>query len=115
MSNGSGRWAYAREILFALAVIALTFLNFGHISVSAAGDIQITPDSWCGDAMAPEGTPHSPCHACRVDGAALPPPPVDATPVCFAVAIASYETPFAVAPAPLTQRSVQPRGPPALV
>ena len=116
MITGGHRWtAYRRETLLALAVIALVFLNFGHISVTASGDLHITPDSWCGEPMAPEGDAHAPCHACRVDGAALPPPPADATPVCFDVAIVSYDAPFAIVPAPLTQRPIQPRGPPALV
>ncbi len=65
--------------------------------------------------MAPEGDAHAPCHACRVDGAVTAASPADATPVCFDVAIVSYDAPFAIVPAPLTQRPIQPRGPPALV
>ena len=102
-------------MLFALAVVALTFLNFGHITVAVSGDLEITPDSWCGDPVTPEGAPHAPCHACRVDGAALPSPPADATPVCFDVAIVSYDAPFAVVPAPRAHRAMQPRAPPALI
>ena len=108
-------WLYLREIFLALAVVALTFLNFGHISVSASGDLQVTPDSWCGSPMAPEGVAHAPCHGCRVDGAALPPPPVEASPVCFSFAIIAYEAPIVASRSPLAQRPIQPRGPPALV
>ncbi len=115
MSSRPQHWVYLRETLLALAVIALVFLNFGHVAVTASGDFHITPDSWCGDPLAPNGDAHAPCHACRVDGAALPPPPVDASPVCFAVAIVAYDSPILAPVAPLAQRPVQPRGPPALV
>lgn len=116
MTTARHRWTiYLRETLLALAVIVLTFLNFGHISVAASSDLRITPDSWCGDPMAPEGAAHAPCHACRADGAALPPPPADATPVCFSVAPVAYDAPLRVTSDPLTQRPIQPRGPPALV
>jgi len=115
MLTSRHRWIYLRETLLALAVVALTFLNFGHTSVSASGDFTVTPDSWCGSPMAPEGVAHAPCHACRVDGAALPPPPVEAAPVCFAVAAVAYVAPILMPVLPLTQRPVQPRGPPAFV
>ena len=115
MKAGRHHWLYARETVFALAVLALTFLNFGHLSVSASGSLQVTPDVWCGDPMTPGGASHAPCHACRVDGAALPPPPAEAIPVAFAthaVAYARIAAPLAPATALAT---AQPRGPPALV
>ena len=115
MNSRRNRWIYLRETLLALAVVALTFLNFGHISVSASGDIFVTPDSWCGSPMAPDDVAHAPCHACRVDGANLPPPPVEATPVCFAFATLVYAELIATPVLPVAQRPVQPRGPPALV
>lgn len=115
MRSGGHRWAYARETLFALAVIALTFLNFGHVSVSASGAVQVTPDSWCGSPLAPEGAPHAPCHACRTDGAALPPPPVAVAAVSYVFSPVFY-TKQIDAPAPrLTASPIQPRGPPAPV
>ena len=106
---------HLREMLLALAVVALTFLNFGHVSVSASGDIQVTPDSWCGSPLAPEGTPHSPCHACRADGVAPPPPPAAIEPVCFVATPVAYIAPVAAIELPLDTRPAQPRGPPALV
>lgn len=113
MSTGGKRWAYARETLLALAVIALTFLNFGHVSVTASGDFQIVPDSWCGDPLQPDSPTHAPCHACRVDGAALPPPPVEAAPVCFTTVAVVYEPLSLPIAAPVGRSLAQPRGPPA--
>ena len=115
MTTRRHRWIYLRETLLALAVVALTFLNFGHISVNASGDVLVTPDSWCGSPVAPGDVAHAPCHACRVDGAALPPPPVEASPVCFTVTSAAYAAPIVTPALPVAQRPVQPRGPPALV
>lgn len=115
MSTGGHRWAYAREMLLALAVIALTFLNFGHVSVTASGDLQVTPDSWCGSPLAPDGIAHAPCHACRVDGAALPPPPACVEPVAFAAIPVAYATPVLTTVRVLHTRLAQPRGPPAPV
>lgn len=115
MSAGGKRWAYVRETLLALAVLALTFLNFGHVSVSASGDVQITTDSWCGTPLAPEGIAHAPCHACRADGVALPPPPAETAPVCFAAIAIVYDALQVRPDAPPALRLAQPRGPPALV
>jgi hypothetical protein len=115
MSVGGTRWAYAREIVLALAVLALTFLNYGHVSVSASGDVQVTPDSWCGSPLAPDDIAHAPCHACRVDGAALPPPTACVEPVAFAAVLVAYVAPIAVTEQPLRVRPSLPRGPPSLV
>jgi hypothetical protein len=115
MSAGGKRWAYVRETLLALAVIALIFLNFGHVSVTASGEFQIVPDSWCGDPLLPDSPTHAPCHACRVDGATLPPPPAEIAPVCFTTVAVAYEPlslPFA---GPVARSLAQPRGPPSLV
>ena len=115
MTTRRHSWLYMREIVFALAVVALTFLNFGHISVSASGDLLVTPDSWCGSPMAPEGVAHAPCHACRVDGTALPPAPIETTPVCFTFALVAHVEPIVAPARPIAQRPAQPRGPPVLV
>lgn len=115
MSTAGKRWAYAREIVLALAVLALTFLNYGHVSVSASGDLQVTPDSWCGSPLAPDDIAHAPCHACRVDGAALPPPPACVEPVAFAVVPVAYVAPAVTTVRVLHARPILPRGPPALV
>ena len=105
-----------REILLAAVVIALTFLNFGHVAVSASGDFRITPDSWCGDPLAPGSADHTPCHACRIgNGADLPPPPAAIEPVAFVVAPGAYAAPLAQFDLPVHTRPAQPRGPPSLV
>jgi hypothetical protein len=107
---------YLRETLLALLVVALVFLNFGHVAVTASGEFRVTPDSWCGDPLLPDSPEHSPCHACRIgSGVDLPPPPLCIEPVAFAVAPVAY---FAPAPAfdfPVQARPAQPRGPPAFV
>jgi hypothetical protein len=72
------------EVVRALGVLAIVFLSFVHQPMPAAAQ-QFDLDgpvltagldlSWCGDMpMGEDGKAHSPCHACRVLGAALPPP-----------------------------------------
>ena len=115
MSSGK-RWAYVRETLLAALVIALTFLNYGHVSVTASGEFRIVPDSWCGDPLLPDSPEHSPCHACRIgSGADLPPAPACVEPVTFDVAPVAYVAPIVGLELPLHARPAQPRGPPALV
>jgi hypothetical protein len=116
MSTGRLRWAYVRETLLALLVVALTFLNYGHVSVSASGGVQVTPDSWCGDPLLPDSPDHSPCHACRTgSGADLPPPPACVEPVAFVAFTVVYAAPLVTLDLPVQSRPAQPRGPPALV
>lgn len=116
MSSVGNRWAYAREILLALVVIALTFLNYGHVSVTASGDFRVVPDSWCGDPLLPDSPDHSPCHACRIgSGADLPPTPGCIEPVEFVAVPVAYIAPSAVPELPLRARPAQPRGPPSFV
>jgi hypothetical protein len=116
MSIAGTRRAYAREVVLALVVIALTFLNYGHVAVTASGDFQITPDSWCGDPLAPGSSDHAPCHACRVgSGADLPPPPVCIEPVAFVAMVVTYPAPVRAFELPLRARPAQPRGPPSAV
>ena len=116
MSTGGRRWAHAREIILAVLVIALTFLNYGHVAVSASGDLRVTADSWCGDPLAPDSGDHAPCHACRVgQGADLPPPPACVEPVAVVAAPVAYVAPVGAIALPLRARPAQPRGPPPLV
>ena len=116
MRNGGHRWALTRETLLALLVLALTFLNYGHVAVSAAGDLRITPDSWCGSPLAPNPANHAPCHACRIgQGADLPPSSACVEPVAFVVHAVAYAAPLVLAALPVGARAAQPRGPPALV
>ena len=107
---------YLRETLLALLVLALAFLNFGHVAVSASGEFTITPDSWCGDPLLPDSPDHSPCHACRVgSGADLPPPPAAIEPIAFVATTVAYAAPIVAVELPLHSRPAQPRGPPSLV
>ena len=116
MSTGGRRWAYAREIILAAVVMALTFLNYGHAAVSAASDFRVTVDSWCGDPLLPDSPDHSPCHACRIgSGADLPPPPAAIEPIAFVATTIAYAAPIVVVELPLHGRPAQPRGPPSLV
>jgi hypothetical protein len=107
---------YLRETLLALLVIALTFLNFGHVSVTASGDFRVTPDSWCGDPLLPNSPDHSPCHACRIgSGADLPPPPASIEPVAFVASPVAHIAPRGAIDLPVRTRPTQPRGPPTPV
>jgi hypothetical protein len=112
--DGTATRPYLRETLLALAVIALTFLNFGHVSVTAAGDFRFTPDSWCGDPLLPDTPSHAPCHACRVGGADLPPPPAAVQPIAFVAVPIAYAAPVAPADLAAHRGLPQSRGPPAL-
>jgi hypothetical protein len=103
-----------RETLLAVLVIALIFLNFGHVAVTASGDFRVTPDSWCGDPLLPDSPEHSPCHACRIgNGADLPPPSDCIEPVEFVAFAVTYSAPVVALDLPVHARPVQPRGPPA--
>ena len=115
MGKAPGKRVYLRETLLALLVLALTFLNYGHVGVSASGDFKFTPDSWCGDPLAPGSADHAPCHACRIgNGADLPPPPASIEPVAFVAAPVAYFAPLPLLDLPVRARPVQPRGPPAI-
>ena len=69
-----------QEVVRALCVVALIFLNFGHAPlaapVSAAPALSAVADaSFCGDPVGGHQD-HAPCHVCRIGGGAdLPPPP----------------------------------------
>jgi hypothetical protein len=105
-----------REALLALLVVALVFLNFGHVAVQASGELHYTAESWCGAPAAPDSPAHAPCHACRIgQGADLPPPCGVAEPVLFATTPVVYAAPALDPPAPQTIRPALARGPPALV
>lgn len=71
------------ELAHALGVLAIVFLAFVHQPPPAAAQqvalddvLTATADlSYCGEMpMGEDSKAHSPCHACRVLGAALPPP-----------------------------------------
>lgn len=108
---------YLAELVRALAVVALVFLNFGHSPVLAQ---QVDPafQSLCGDAHvsgeADHGQHHNvPCHACRIGGAAdLPPLPAAVDFVLGLVDEVDYATGPIPPQAAVPQRVGSPRGPP---
>ncbi len=104
-----------RETLLALLVLALAFLNFGHVSVSQGGGFRVVPDAWCGNPLLPDSPDHSPCHACRIgSGADLPPVPGEIAPVVFAVSGVTYATPTLGRVAAPLHLFANPRAPPAV-
>jgi hypothetical protein len=92
MEQGLARKLMARETLLALLVVALTFLNFGHVGAvfAAGGRVVVTGTSICGDPVSPGAGDHFACHACRSNTAALPPPPAVVAPVVFAATPVAY-------------------------
>lgn len=106
------------ELLHALVVLALIFLSFAHTPVAAApaGQDTLTAAldmSYCGDTP-DDPRAHAPCHACRIGGAALPPPCDIAVPVVVVAAVAYGALPILHLPAePLGSATA--RGPPASV
>lgn len=107
-----------KEVIKALAVLALIFLSFGHqpidIAPTANGDSgwTLADLSYCGAPPGEDSGGHLPCHACRVGGAALPPPPCAAldAPLGFTRAAFGAYT-LAFAPRPVVT-STHPRAPP---
>ena len=104
-----------REMLLALLVLSLAFLNFGHSSVAFASDghVVVTGTSFCGNPLTPDAADHVPCHACRIGNAAdLPPAPAAVAPVAFAVTPVAYAQPVAPAEILPAQTAARPRAPP---
>ena len=80
------------ETLRALVVLALFFLNFAHVPLSAAPADTFVPlavASICGDPIGEDRQgAHAPCHACRIGaGADLPPPCPSAVPALATAAV----------------------------
>ncbi|MFY8031493.1 MAG: hypothetical protein ACOVO5_06655 [Devosia sp.] len=110
----------AMEVVRALCVLALLFLNFAHQPTPAAatpGDVLslATTQSFCGDPADDGKAAHAPCHACRIDGGAdLPTPPRQPLPLCELAELSYGALPVLALP----DRPVGPhsaRGPPRLV
>lgn len=103
------------EVVRALCVLGLVFLNFGHVA-AFAGDHRASAaaSSYCVDPG--DGVPdHAPCHACRIgQGADLPPPPAHPCrdPATTAVV---FDAAAPVLPASPTWGFPLSRGPPRLV
>jgi hypothetical protein len=72
-----------RELVRALCVVALIFLNFGHVPLAAADKLVVAPlaASFCGYPIdGPAEDQGNPCQACRIGGSAdLPPPCAETT------------------------------------
>ena len=111
--------ALAREVLLALLVLALFFLNFGQASVVLAdgGQVSVTQTIFCGGPVGDDQSAHPvTCHACRPHLPVLEPPQDDAVAVCFGVTPVVYAdstasegilAPLLIGPPP--------RGPPASI
>ncbi|MDB5507003.1 MAG: hypothetical protein JWR75_1641 [Devosia sp.] len=109
------------ELVLALLVLALMFLNFGHggadlrAGANIAYDLASLDGSLCGDtADLPADHAQNPCHACRVGAdAALPSAPACATPAEFGSVTVAYAA-FAPLPTRVAQSDhAEPRAPPA--
>ena len=103
----------------ALVVLALVFLTFAHAPVASAQSGTVLTASidasYCGDLPDGDGKAHAPCHACRLGGIDLPPPPIVAIKTSVAPCVVSYFRPATVAAVNSTHISARPRAPPALI
>ncbi|HQZ11402.1 MAG TPA: hypothetical protein PK286_00830 [Devosia sp.] len=105
------------ETLRALVVLALFFLNFAHVPLSAAPADAFAPlsvASICGDPIGGDRTgDHAPCHACRIGaGADLPPPCPLTVPALFATGV-DYSAVLPAAEPALPRLTAKARAPPA--
>jgi hypothetical protein len=117
MGIGTRRLAIGRETLLAALVLALVFLNFGHVAPSLGNTLAYGDgSSFCGDPLTPGDPHHAPCHACRIGaGADLPPQPGCIEPVSFAELAAGGPVPAFLPVLSLPTSVAQPRGPPELI
>ncbi len=110
-----------QEVVRALCVIALIFLNFGHMPLAApmasATTLTAVADaSFCGDPVDDRHQDHAPCHVCRIGGGAdLPPPPCTVEPGQGLVLPVRYATDHRVIVLRANWRAWAQRAPPALV
>lgn len=86
---------YFDELTRALLVLALILFNLAHQptpTVAYDGFSFISAASvYCGSPSSDDQLGHSPCHACRIGGdAVLPPPPCDAVPVSLDAVVVLY-------------------------
>jgi hypothetical protein len=103
------------EIIRALAVLALVFLNFAHAPLALAGEVSGAA-VFCGDAPAdaPDGSKaKEPCPACRIgEGVALPDVPCAVSRAARILPVAHADVTNAVVPSRRHTAAVA-RGPPA--
>lgn len=108
------------EVVRALCVLALLFLNFAHqppVAAPIVGDILTlaATSSYCGDPAEDGKSSHAPCHACRIGAGADLPTPAPLPPALCELAELHYGALPVLA---LPDRPVGPqsaRGPPRLV
>ncbi len=109
--------ALGRELLAALAVLALLSLSFAHVPVAqAAQAAQPGPAlaSWCGGPPGPGSADAAPCPACRIGaGVDLPSPLPGVGPVDFPVTAVSYAAAADGLPPPAGRHAARARAPPA--
>lgn len=107
-----------QEIVRALCVLALIFLNFAHAPFALGGEDAVTAQigSFCGDPIdSPADAKGNPCQACRIDGGtALPPPPCDIVAAFGPATAPAYAIHEAAAPHGRRFGIASPRDPPAL-
>lgn len=109
----------AIDLVRAFGVLALIFLSFSHAPVVASpvGQDILTAAvdlSFCGDSADDQDAGHSPCHACQVLGAALPPPPSVAIDAPTAAAPVAFFRGCPTGASHLVETAARPRAPPAL-
>jgi len=112
----TGTGARLSEIVRALCVLALFFLNFAHAPVAVAspsGSVlsAVADTGFCGSPP-DSGDDHAPCHVCRIGGGADLPPPAGTITACFAYGEVGYADIWL--PSPAGVRSLRPsaRDPP---
>lgn len=110
-----------QEMVRALGVIALVFLNFGHVPVAAQVVVAVAPIAVSDDSGLCSQVPddrhqeHAPCQACRIaSGADLPPPPCSVEPAYRLIHPVYYPDDRPAVRRHAIWRNGAPRGPPAL-
>jgi hypothetical protein len=110
--------AKLREIVCALGVVALIFLNFAHAPLATGGESAavgqtVNSVSFCGDAIdSPANAKGEPCQACRIGGGAdLPPAPKVARPAATTAPM-HYLPATSCQLAPADRSHARPRAPP---
>lgn len=110
-SGMTGRQTLA-EMVRALLVLGLVFLNFAHQPAFAAQSghevlAALAGQSVCGAPIGDDEGGHAPCHACRIGSGADLPPVVDLPAAAIAVVVRLTGEPVAVA---LERGAVLPAG-----
>lgn len=107
------------EVVRALGVLALVFLNFGHAPMAAAAGPPASAwtASWCGAPVSPDAPADSAAAQCDVcligSGLDLPPAP-PALPLRFGAETGGYALIDSVRHQLVRHAGAQPRAPPAL-